>query len=242
MRLNANFTELIHRLSDRLKNNPSTRTSSKKKTAVIAISAVIALLAGFSASYIYLNKTNKTSKPVVRDMSGLHPTVPPVAGTPSTVSQAPVQQNNPVAGGQPQSPAVQTSATQEGKVAFTEKDPFKAEFMKRFAKQGELKKIDGDFIKKADATLPIVSEKTFVMPPQTKLPDIPPPSSVNTAEPQKQKPKIIVKGVYRFKGKTIAITDHGEITEGATVNDYIVKHIDIKGNIELEEKKGDVSK
>ncbi|MBE0427626.1 MAG: hypothetical protein IBX72_13400 [Nitrospirae bacterium] len=126
----------------------------------------------------------------------------------------------------------QTNATSEPEItdakpsekSFTEKDPFKAEFLERFLKSQREKFADKTF-----ANSPLKVELPRIVLPKD-LPEIDPPVSRQVRKPA---PEIKILGIYKIGDSAVAITDKGEIREGMFVEDHRVLSV-TREKIQLE--------
>lgn len=175
------------------------------KRNIIVIVFMFLSLAGLSGyvAYSYMQKQPSVIKIKYQQKQQPQPS-PPVELNTSKPSP-PVEQ-----------PSVAT-VTEQPEKQLTEKNPFKAEFLKKFEKKAKVENI---------------TTKAKTPPPPLILP--PPPQMQGQDEAKQQnktEPNINIKGVYKIKDEIIAITDKGDLKIGYEMNGHKIKEITMDGKI-----------
>lgn len=177
---------------------------------VIAVSVAIAFAVSFSGAYFYISKT-----------------APPRG---KIETNGPGHLNAPVAPSPPQKTEETKKTTASAGASLTDENPFKAEFLERFKKK----------YSRIEESAQI--QKLPPIQPVQQLPVISP------ADRQQQQPDegrgklplpvVKVLGVFKAKGRIGAITDKGFLSEGSSVDGYVVASVDMTGKIQFTQKEG----
>ncbi|MFI5295969.1 MAG: hypothetical protein ACHQ0Y_13215 [Thermodesulfovibrionales bacterium] len=177
----------------------------KSHILLITLITLLGLLVGGTGAYLLMGSKKDTGR--------VSP--PPSLSSSLPLKPAPLPLNVPP--NQPLTAAPHPTAKPEIKQtdkSFVEKDPFKADFLERF-KKASLPKGKGG----PQLTEMIPLQKILDTPPQMEL-------VKQDQNSQKQKPQFKIYGIYVIHGKSVALTDKGDIRAGMDIEGHKVTEVD----------------
>ncbi len=181
------------------------KSIKKSHILLITLITLLGLLAGGAGAYLLLGSKQDTRKALP----------PPALSSSPPLKPTPLPLNVPP--NQPLAATHQTAAKPEIKQtdkSFVEKDPFKADFLERF-KKASLPK--GKGAPQFTEMMPL--QKILNTPPQLE------PAKQDQNQ-QKQKPQFKIYGIYAISGKSVALTDKGDIRTGMDIEGHKVTDVD----------------